>query len=77
MIPERYKHDRLCATILKSQGCTTRFSAGSAEDEGCDDIVIELWALLEKSRCPTPHYGFYTQGDSETYESLPLVAYIR
>lgn len=53
MIPERYKHDRLYDTTLKIQGFTTRLSAGSAEDEDRDNIVVEHGHYLKRAYVPT------------------------
>ena len=48
IIPERYKHDRLYATTLKIQGFTASLSAGSAEGEDRDNIVVEQGHYLKR-----------------------------
>ncbi|MEO7863802.1 MAG: hypothetical protein ABIU05_25900 [Nitrospirales bacterium] len=53
MIPERYKHDRLYTTTLQIQGYTARLSAGSAEDEDRDNIVVENGYYLKRAYVPT------------------------
>jgi hypothetical protein len=58
---------------LMIQGFTARFSAVSAGGEDHDDIEVDKGIIYKEPMFrPEVHYGFCSQGDSETCEPLAI-----